>query len=151
MSSIILALAAMLQPAPAAPDLSWLAGYWLSCADGNEVSETWSDERGGTMAGTTLTTRGGETSFEFARIGLSPTGLSFFAQPGGGEPTQFVLAEAGPSHAIFANPAHDFPQRVIYRRDGERLAARIEGVMNGQPAAIDWSYRAAPLNTRCAG
>jgi hypothetical protein len=151
MSLFIFALGAAMQPAPAAPNLSWLAGYWLSCADGGEVSETWSDVRGGMMAGTTLTTRGSETSFEFARIAPSPAGLSFFAQPGGREPTQFLLAESGPSHAIFANPGHDFPQRVIYRREGDRLAARIEGMMNGRPAAIDWSYRAAPLNTRCAG
>ena len=43
--------------------------------------------------------------------------------------------------AVFENLAHDFPQRVIYRRCGEDLCARIEGAMGkGQ----DWRYARAP-------
>ena len=41
--------AALLQSTPtSAPDLSWLAGYWLDCSGGREASETWSDPRLGT-------------------------------------------------------------------------------------------------------
>jgi hypothetical protein len=51
--------------------------------------------------------------------------------------------------AIFENPQHDFPQRVIYRRDGESLFARIEGQMGGTQRAVEWRYKKASLNTRC--
>lgn len=37
--------AALLQAPATAPDMSWLAGYWLDCSGGREASETWSDPR----------------------------------------------------------------------------------------------------------
>jgi hypothetical protein len=41
----------------------------------------------------------------------------------------------------FSNPAHDFPQRIIYRRAGaDSLHARIEGTRNGQPRGVDYAY-----------
>jgi hypothetical protein len=50
---------------------------------------------------------------------------------------------------VFENPGHDFPQRLIYRRDGDRLTARIEGQAGGRTRTVEWAYRAAPLNARC--
>jgi len=47
---------------------------------------------------------------------------------------------------VFENPAHDFPQRIIYRRRGtDSLLARIEGTVNGQTRAIDFPS----ARTRC--
>lgn len=141
-------LAAASLQAPA-PDLSWLSGYWLSCADGREVSETWSDPRGGHLLGSSLTSSKGKVSFELARIGPSSGGTSFFAQPSGQAPAEFPLKSAAERQVVFENPAHDFPQRVIYRREGDRLHARIEGRIGGKDRVVDWSYAAAPLNQRC--
>ena len=42
--------------------------------------------------------------------------------------------------AIFENPAHDFPQRVIYRRCGAELCARIEGTLQGKARSFEWRY-----------
>lgn len=86
-----LSAAALLQAA-SAPDLSWLAGYWLDCSGGREASETWSDPRQGLLVGHTVTVRNGRSGFEFARIGAMPDGvLAYMAQPGGGAPTPFRL------------------------------------------------------------
>lgn len=131
-------------------DLSWMAGYWLSCDGGREVSETWSDPRGGLMAGITLTVgRSGRASLEFTRIAPVSEVLAFLAQPGGIPATAFALVKVAPNRAVFENPDHDFPQRVIYARDGDTLTGRIEGVAEGRPQAMEWVYRAAPLNSRC--
>jgi hypothetical protein len=136
-------------PAPE-PDLDWLAGYWLSCEDGVEVSETWSRRRGGIMLGSSITLSDDAFSWEQTRIEASSEGLSFHALPRGQAHASFRLVRSGPGEAIFENPEHDFPQRVIYRRQGERLTGRIEGVANGQAQGIEWHYRAAPLNASCA-
>ena len=148
---IAAALAALAAQAPAGaqPDLDWLAGYWLSCADRVEVSETWSDRRGGIMLGTSITWGDDAFGWEQARIEAGPEGLSFHAQPGGQPATAFRLVRGGPGEAVFENPEHDFPQRVIYRRDGDRLTGRIEGTAGGREHAMEWHYRAAPLNARC--
>ena len=152
MSLLRAAALAAAQPAEV-PDLSWLAGYWLSCEDGREVSETWSDRRGDIMLGGTLTVgRNGRSGFEQARIAFSSGGqVSFVAQPSGQPQAEFRLARSGPAEAVFENPAHDFPQRVVYRRAGDRLTGRIEGNAGGREQSMEWHYRAVPLNTRCEG
>ena len=139
------ALAAALLAQAVAPDLTWLAGYWLSCERGREVSETWSGPRDGLMLGASFA--GDE--WEQLRIGPSKDGYSYFAQPSGQAPAEFPLASSTPGRAVFENPAHDFPQRITYARDGAGLTARIEGTMNGQTRAMQWRYVAAPLNARC--
>ena len=147
------ALAAALSQtaAPATPDLSWIAGYWLDCSNGREVSETWSDPRAGLMAGHAVTVSRGRVSFELAHIGPTPQGHAYVARPGGAAPTAFVVAETGPTRVVFANAENDFPTRVIYERVGDSLQARIEGEINGQPRSMEWTFTAAPLNTRCPG
>ena len=144
--------AALLLYTPAQPDLDWMAGYWLSCEDGREVSETWSSRRGGIMLGSGITIGRQAFSWEQMRIesGVpNPEDLSFMALPRGADTvTAFALIRAGEREAVFENPAHDFPRRVIYRRDGDRLTGRIEGA-DGE--GIEWHYTAAPLNARCPG
>jgi uncharacterized protein DUF6265 len=137
--------------APAQPDLDWLAGYWLSCDDGVEVSETWSQRRGGIMLGSSITVGDDSFSWEQARIEAEADGLVFHASPRGQPAAAFRLVRAGPGEAVFENPDHDFPQRVIYRRDGDRLTGRIEGTSGGSEQALEWQYRAAPFNARCGG
>ena len=154
MIALLLALAAQTAapaaPAAPPPDLSWLGGYWLSCEGAREVSETWSGPRAGTLVGGSLTTEAnGQVSHELSRIGPSRAGLSFFAQPSGQPAAEFPLKSAASGRAVFENPAHDFPQRIIYARRGDRLTARIEGVMDGRTTAMEWRYTAAPLNRRC--
>ena len=147
MTPYFLALALAAQPA--APDASWIAGYWLSCGK-SEVTESWSDPRGGVMIGTGLTLSGSNTlSWEYMRIAPSEAGLSFFGQPNDQAPAEFRLASVGERRLVFENKAHDFPQRILYWRDGETLRARIEGFLNGREQAQDWSYERAPLNSHC--
>lgn len=141
--------AALIQTAPASPDLSWMAGYWLDCSGGREVSETWSDPRAGLSVGHAVTLSRGRVEFEVSHIGPTPQGFAYVAQPSGAPPTPFVLAETGPTRAVFANAENDFPTRVIYERDGDALKARIEGEIGGQARSMEWNFRAVPLNTRC--
>ena len=41
----------------------------------------------------------------------------------------------------FTNPAHDYPQRISYRRDGEELVAEVS-LLDGSEANR-WRYRRA--------
>lgn len=150
-TSVVAAMLGLLPSCAYAQDPSWLVGYWLSCSPGREVSETWSDTRAGMMIGSAITVEDGKPSWEFSRIGLSAAGLSYFALPDGQEPAEFPLSKTKSSATklVFENLAHDFPQRVIYAREGGKLSARIEGMIGGKSEAVDWSYVSAPLNQRC--
>ena len=44
--------------------------------------------------------------------------------------------------AVFSNPGHDFPQRIIYWVDGdEALHARIEGEVNEKSKSREWVWK----------
>jgi hypothetical protein len=148
----VLSAAALIQTATVSPepDLSWLAGYWLDCSRGREASETWSDPRAGLLVGHTMTVRNGRSGFEFARIAPLQDGvLAYVAQPGGAAPTPFRLIESGPQRAVFANPANDFPHRILYQRAGDVLTARIEGANDDETRSVEWNFNKAELNARC--
>ncbi|MGW8706491.1 DUF6265 family protein [Brevundimonas sp. NPDC055814] len=153
MSVSSLLAAALLQtaaPATPAPDLSWLAGYWLDCSGGREASETWSDPRAGLIVGHSVTVRNGRSGFESARIApVKDGGLAYFAQPGGAPATPFRLIDSGPQRAVFANPDNDFPHRIIYDRAGDVLTARIEGADDDENRSVQWRFNRAELNARC--
>jgi hypothetical protein len=151
MRGLIFSLALLAAPAAAQTasieDLRWLSGRWLSCDEGREVSEHWFGGRSGELYGASYTRGEG---FEFMRIGENDGGaIAYFAQPMGQAPTAFPLARIEGRSATFENPEHDFPQRIIYRREGARLHARIEGVQDGAPLAFAWSYRRVSHDNGC--
>ena len=66
------------------------------------------------------------------------------AEPSGQAPADFEASAVSDSLITFENPAHDFPQRVIYRRRGsDSLIARIEGTRNGRVRGVDFPYARA--------
>jgi hypothetical protein len=68
--------------------------------------------------------------------------LAYEAHPSGQPSTVFLSKTVGDAEVLFENPAHDFPQRVGYRRAGpDALHAWIEGTRNGQPRRVEFSYR----------
>ena len=126
-------------------DLAWMAGSWSQETAKGVVRETWLPPLRDAMAGMTQTHRPGKPPVtEFSTITREPAGVTFTAYVGGQPPTAFVLKPGKPGEAVFENLAHDFPQRVIYRRCDADLCARIEGIVGGQVQAMDWRYRRLP-------
>jgi hypothetical protein len=84
------------------------------------------------MLGISQTVRGGGSVFEYMRIDAGPDGLAFIPQPNGKPPTEFRAERVDAQRIVFANPQHDFPKYVDYRRDGDRLEARLSSVPTDQ-------------------
>jgi len=121
--------------------LDWIAGTWVQEKPDALVREMWLPPRDGAMAGVTLTTRPGKPPIaEYAKITVEPAGVTFTATVGAQAPTPFVLLPGAAGEAVFENKAHDFPQRVFYRRCGADLCAGIEGVVNGKSEREEWRY-----------
>lgn len=121
--------------------LSWLTGCWAY--DGEEAGsgEYWMPPAGGTMLAISRTVRNSKTvGFEYLRI--TETGdesLILIAAPSGQNPTRFSLLSLTDNEVVFENPAHDFPQRIIYRLgNGGKLLGRIEGESDGRNAVVDF-------------
>ena len=125
-------------------ELSPLGGCWeMNIPDKQLViTEQWMKPAGGLMIGSGRTVKSGKAiDYEFLRITEEPDGIYYVAKPTANkEETRFKLIKANATELIFENPAHDFPQRVIYRRSGDRLNARIEGTSNGKSRGVDFPY-----------
>ena len=101
------------------------------------------------MVGMNRTATPTETQgFEFLRIVAEADGAVLLASPGGRTPpTEFRCISNEGQRAVFENPEHDFPQRIIYRREGNTLHGRIEGQTDDGPASVEWSWQlATPLH-----
>ena len=121
--------------------IEWLAGCWSQQGRDAGSVEQWMAPAGGLMLGMARTLKNGRVvEFEFMQVRADTEGkLSYIAQPQGRPPTSFALLRRGEAEAVFENPAHDFPQRVSYRREAaDRLVARIEGTMKGKERGIDF-------------
>ena len=120
-----IALLLIAQAASAGP-LGWLEG--ARCTDEAEevTCERWGPLAGGTMHGTGQTVRDGQTvGFEFMRIVLEDGTAVFHGSPDGAPAVPFQEAGRGSDWIIFENSAHDYPQRVAYRVEGEALVAEV--------------------------
>jgi hypothetical protein len=96
------------------------------------VEERWSPPLGGAMLGVSRTvSRGKMTAFEYLRVVERDSGLVYVAQPGGTSPTEFVLTEMDTTRAVFENPRHDYPKRIIYERSPEGGLRATIGFLNG--------------------
>lgn len=123
--------------------LGWLAGTWRGTSHGAATVEMWTAPAGGMMLGVAQAYTGEKTrNFEFMRIEpREDGGLAYVAQPNGNKPTVFPLTKIDGQQAVFENPQHDMPRRIIYKRNGDELLARIEGEVNSKPASDDYIFK----------
>lgn len=100
--------------------LAWIAGDWETRAGGlARIEEHWTRPAGGTMIGMGRTVAGKKTvEFEFLRIEQRGDDVYYVANPNGNCPqTDFKLTRLSDQEAVFENPEHDYPKRVIYRKN----------------------------------
>jgi hypothetical protein len=124
--------------------LAWLGGCWAAAEGEPGSGEHWMPLAGGTLLGVSRTVKRGRTvEHEFMQIRAGEDGrIAFIAQPSGQRMARFPVAQLADDEVVFENVEHDFPQRIIYRRQpGGRLLARIEGLRGGAARAFDFPFR----------
>ena len=137
--------ATMLAHSQTIDKLAWMSGNWVQTSAVEDVHENWRGPKNNVMVGTNLSARHGKgASFEFMRIAVKDGRIVYFASPNGRPPTEFALSQMGDASATFENPSNAYPSRIIYRRDGDVLMARIEGKRQGNDAFEEWRFRRAP-------
>lgn len=122
-----------------------MAGCWIRRGATLVTEEQWMSPEAGTMLGMSRTTRDGKlTEYEFLRLFERDGRLVYNAMPSGQAPTEFTSTRVADSALVFENPAHDFPQRIIYRRVGaDSLVARIEGPGPNGVRGVDFRFARA--------
>jgi hypothetical protein len=129
--------------------LAWLTGCWERRTPDGVIEEQWSSAVGGMLLGFSRTVRRDSvTEYEFVRIyNAGADTLIYDAQPSRQARTEFRAVGPFEPEIVFANPAHDFPQRIVYRRvSKDSMIARIEGTHGGQTRTINFPY----VRARCS-
>jgi Domain of unknown function (DUF6265) len=140
---LLLAEAPVFAQAPVPATMpGWLAGAWAMESADRWADEFWTPPRGGMMIGAARIGKGSDLrEWEHTRIVRKPDGsISYFAQPKGRPAIEFPMLSRSASAIEFANPAHDYPQRIRYERDGAVLRAEISKLDGSSP--MRWEYRA---------
>jgi len=121
-------------------DLAWLAGCWKQEEPNFRREEQWMRPDGGTLIGMSRTVAGGKTvEYESLRIEMREGRLVYVAAPSGQPEAVFYLEELTDSSVSFADPGHDFPQRLVYERLSPRsILAWIEGDVDGVSRVVEF-------------
>lgn len=117
--------------------LEWLAGCWIG--EGGE--ECWLAPLDGTMVGMNRGPRREDRRpmFEFLRIVEDEQGVVYLASPAGrNPPTPFRAVEIDAERVVFANPAHDFPQRITYWLDTSFCESVLRARVEAKAESGEW-------------
>jgi hypothetical protein len=126
-------------------DLDWMTGHWTGTYNGLPMEAHYSNSAGGMILGMTKIANGEKSEFfEFEQVAQEGDSLILRPMPFAKKGVEFPLKELNGTRAVFENPTHEFPTRIIYelKATGE-LLARIEGMQNGQPAEDSFVFTKA--------
>lgn len=130
----------------AGTDLSWLAGKWNGTADGMEFFEEWKPMDGSSMEGKGGAISDKDTVFS-EKLKIEKRGEDLFYIPTvkeNGGAVDFKFTGLKNDSIVFENPAHDFPQRIVYfRLPDNMLYACIDGLEAGKYKRVEFSYHKA--------
>lgn len=122
--------------------VAFLQGCWRGVfLDGETViEERWTAPEGGLALGTTRYFRDGRVvDFEFAVLRMDGDAVILLPHPRGrASEHPFVLTLHAAGELVFEAPEHDYPKRILYRRSGETLEARIDAGPD-DPGPRRWS------------
>lgn len=119
----------------------WMNGAWAMKNGESWADEFWTPPRAGIMIGASRAGEGDKLQFfEHMRIVREADGkLAFWAIAGKQQPVRFVEAKKTATEIVFENPAHDYPQRIRYWREGNELKVQTSLIDGSRPK--DFSFR----------
>lgn len=132
-------------------DLGFMAGCWRGVTrSGTTIEEFYTSPSSNLIVGATRYIRDGRTvDFEFTRIDQTDSGAVITPHPKGARSVSFVPKTMEPNRAVWENPTHDFPQRILYARVADdTLVARIEGRTPSGDRVLEWRMARATCETR---
>jgi len=124
---------------------SWLVGKWVGKYDSIPVFEQWKPAEGKVMFGRGGVLSGKDTVFaEKVQIEERADGLYYVAIVGDQGAIDFKFTKYDNDTAVFENPMHDFPQRVLYYKNADgTFYACVDGKFKGKYVREEFNYRKA--------
>jgi len=124
--------------------MHWLVGSWEQKLPDGILTETWSKENDSTFKGESYFINLKDTvHFEKIKLHQNVEKLIYSATVVGqnnNKPIDFLMTSAIENTFTFENPAHDYPQKIIYKKVSESsFVATISGKQQGKDSKESYS------------
>lgn len=125
--------------------LLWLQGSWEYNFEGGRTVEAWEKKAEGQLDGYSYTIMGGDTVSQENILIKEKDGKLYYVptvmEQNDGQPIEFAMVTLSDSTAVFENKAHDFPQKIEYKKIGtDSLEAKISGPMQGSSENLEIKF-----------
>lgn len=126
---------------------SWLTGTWKINTGKGTMLEQWHVQNDSTLSGKSAFIKNGTDTIPQETVELTYRNGNWYYIPtvsdqNNGEAVKFKIIFFRGTEFICENPAHDFPQRIAYRRIKNQLFASIEGKKNGKYGKQNYDFTA---------
>jgi Domain of unknown function (DUF6265) len=123
----------------------WVVGNWKINTGNGMIAESWQLVNDSTLEGKSYFIKINNDSIPQESLQLAfREGSWYYISTVNGQnnnqPVSFKVIFLKGTEFISENPAHDFPQRIAYRRIGKQVFASIEGSRNGKYAKINFDF-----------
>lgn len=117
--------------------VSWLIGDWHLVSAKGRQTEVWEKQDDTVYTGVGFFISGKDTlSFERLKISEQANGIVYQALVKGqnhGDWVSFRMTESAPNELKFVNPAHDYPQEILYTHvSNQYMVVKISGSIHGK-------------------
>lgn len=117
--------------------VQWMLGVWKINTPQGTVVEIWETKNDSTLQGRSVFVKTNNDTIPQERIEMAFRNGEWFYIPtvsnqNQGKPVSFKVIFIRGNEFVSENPAHDFPQRIAYRRIKQTMYASIEGKRNGR-------------------
>lgn len=139
--ALLLLVAAEPTPPPSLQTLRFMTGCWRGPAGrGAILEEYYTAPAANLMLGVSRYVREGKViDYEFTSIEQHDSDVVITPRPKDQSPASFRLRRLTDGEVVWANPEHNFPQVISYRRVApDSLVARIEGPGPQGTRAMEW-------------
>lgn len=120
--------------------LNWLNGKWTrtNAKQGQSGYETWSNVSDTKLTGQGVTLEGNETVFvEQLELSIKDNEIFYIVRvTGEPKPVYFKMTSIDKDAFVCENPTHDFPKKISYNRNGNKIKAIISG--DGKSVVYDF-------------
>jgi Domain of unknown function (DUF6265) len=141
----LLLISSITATAQKSAQMKWMTGTWKIIMEKGSIMEEWKTTNDSTLTGKSFFITTANDTIPQENIELIFANGDWYYTPtvkkqNNSQPVVFKIILLKGTEFISENPAHDFPQRIAYRRIKQQLFASIEGKKNGRYSKQNFDF-----------